>query len=431
MLRKFDTLPLVKPRTLAALALTLVAIGLSSAAVFSTFLEVSRRGEDSAAVARFFMLRHGLGMLGLVAGGAVALARGPRVTAVLGALVAAAGYLATAAGAPLLAGVGAAAFGVGMLRPCPYVIGAEELGWDDPSPAAPAPHRFAAVAAFAAAVGVAMNVGSELGSRLAVSIVNHGGGFALVYRSAGALLALSTALLAAVAVLGRAARGATAGAPAAGPYREAAQAPAAGAPSSGRALRGLAVLFALHVAYSIGSAFGLPLPPPSLLVDVPDLGMGDVETLMTLGEVAVVGGSVVVFVILLVAALKRSTQPPLRLAGAGLVLFAAGAGLLAAGSSWAVLFAVGSVVAAAGGAAVSSVPIAYAAVGVRGRAATLVVAAWSCAGYLVSTLSSALGAVVGVRPLLIVTAVLGLGAGGGLLRYAKALHRQFDPALGP
>jgi len=416
----------MRNRNLGALALVLGALVLESFAFFATAmvlsLDMSHRGESTLAMGQLYTGRQGIVLLGIVAGGAVALALGPRVTAAAGALVAAGGYLAMAAGAPLLVGMGAAAFGAGVLRPCPWVIAAEALAWDEGSPAAPAPHRFAAVAAFAAAAHVAANVGGLLGPMLG-GLLGNWMGFAVVYRSAGASMVLASALLAAAAVLGRAARGAT-GARAAGPYREAAPTAAVSAPSVGRVLEGMAILLVPQAAYWVGSSLGLP--PSSLDTKASTLGI-----LLALANVVGFCASVVVCAILAGAPLGRGTKPPLLFCGAGLLVFASGLGLLAAGSSSVVLFAVGSAVAGAGGAAVSSVPIAYAAIAIRGRAATLFVAGWSVVGALVSPLSTGLGNLDGVRtPLLAVTAALCLSAGVGLLRYGRQLHRYFDPALG-
>ena len=56
-------------------------------------------------------------------------------------------------------------------------------------------------------------------------------------------------------------------------------------------------------------------------------------------------------------------------------------------------------------------------------------AVWSVVGLMASSLSSALAVWEdGRTPLLGVLALLCLGAGVGLLRYGRVLHRYFDPA---
>ena len=73
-------------------------------------------------------------------------------------MVTAAGHVALAAGAPFTPSAILASFGSGMFRPCVFAAAAALLAGDDESPAAPGPHRFAAVSAFVVATYTATNL---------------------------------------------------------------------------------------------------------------------------------------------------------------------------------------------------------------------------------------------------------------------------------
>jgi dipeptide/tripeptide permease len=412
-------------RALAALALLLVALGLERLGYYGSrsflSLELVRSGEAASALGRLYSELRLISIVGIGLGGVVALGVGPRATAAIGALLAAGGHLALAAGAPLLVGAGLIAFGSGVLRPCPVAAAAELLAWDERGPARPGPHRFTAVAAFAVLGYAAINLGSLLGPVIG-GLLRKSAGPALVYGVwAGALVTAALAC-AVAAALGPSRDDAGNPRPEQGPYRAPEPAPPTPAPNAAMALAGLALLVVPEAVSILGTAVS---EPPSSLFSGPNIAW-----LFSVNPAVVVLGSVVVAGLLLAAALQRSTLPPLLLYGVGLALFAVGLGITAlTGVGGAFVFALGEAVRGLGEAAMFGVPLAYAAIAVRGRAATLVVAGWFTVSALVSLVANLLGGFESLHlPLLALCAFAGLAMGAALLALGKKIHLTFfDP----
>jgi hypothetical protein len=414
----------MKPRDLAALALLPAATLLERTAYFGAHASLSfdlyRESSSAAVLGRLHLTLQGLVLLGLLLGAVAALRLGPRVTAALGAALAAAGHVALAMGAPILIGAGVAGVGAGMLRPCPVVIAAGILAWDGDSPEPPPPYRFSAVAAFATVASLAANLGGAFGASSA-GILHEPHG--LAYRVYAALALLAAGLTGAVAVLGRRGRGAGgAEAPAAGPYREALAPRVDDAGPSVKELARLAILGAPQAVYWAGEA--LMKPRPGLGVSA-----GSLQWLHAAATAGTGLASLGLFVALVVESLRRSSRPPLVIPGAGLVILAFGVLTIPlAGSSSAVGFAAGAFVAGTGQAA-AIVLLAYAALAVRGRAATSVVAGWIAAGSVLGAVGGTVAAWDAARvPLSSLCSVLALAGGTALLVRGRALHRAYFDA---
>jgi hypothetical protein len=190
------------------------------------------------------------------------------------------------------------------------------------------------------------------------------------------------------------------------------------------ALGGLLILLAVQAVYSVGAA--VASPPVEMLASA--------RWLSAVSPVAQALSTVLVFPVLLVAAVRRVSAPPLYLCGAGLVVFAAGLAIIAlsGGESAVGYYLLGAVVTGLGEAAAGAVPTAYAAVAVRGRAATLVLAGWLAVLALVRTASHALTGSTPVRIVLLVgSALLTLAAGGALLAFSPRLHCAFFDPVAP
>jgi hypothetical protein len=416
----------MKPRDLAALALLVLAVGLevmvfrgvSTVAGFALY----ERDHAARSLGTFFALSHGVALLGTLVGGALALGIGPRFTAAGGALVATLGCFALAAGVPEEVFY-LVSFGCGVLRPCPIVAAAEVIAWNDPSPDAPGPHRFTLVAAFGAALAVAGNGGGFVAGAFA-NMGRASLGAAVTYGGAGVMLIFATALLTVAAVLGvRWSRGAAA--PVVGPYREP-TAPASVVVPRPRALAGLGKLLGLQVGVVLMEA--LTSPPGALRASA---STASTAWLYALPAAVVVLGSGLTLGVLVVMSIQRSSWPPLLLQGGAMVVFALGLVPLAMTSTSMATFGAGTLLTGLATTAATCVPLAYAALALRGRAATLVVAGWLAIEAVVGQGGTILNFIEPARvPLLVAGALLCLGGGVVLLRFGRTLHRDFDGTEG-
>lgn len=416
-------------RAIAALALLLAAVGLERLGYYTSraFLSIDlmRSGETASSAGTLFAALRLATIVGIVAGGVVALGLGARATAALGALLAAAGHLTLALGAPIAVGAGLIAFGAGVLRPCPVSAAAALLAWDDRGPSRPGPHRFAAVAAFATLAYVAINAGGVLGPAIA-GLLRQAYSFAMIYGVSAGLLLLATIAAAIAALLGLGDDDKDRTRRDQGPYRVPEPVQPSAPLNAGLAFAGLAILLAPEVVSMMGRAVS---EPPTSILSGPNGAW-----IFTVNPVATGFTALLVFAVLLVAALQRSTRPPLQLYGLGLVIFGLGlvfAGVVGVGVGGDAVgvFAVGEAVRGVGEAAMYGVPVAYAAIAVRGPNATLVVAGWLAASSVLGLITNALGAVDLLRALLLWLCVLAaLGGGVALLAFGKKMHGAFfDP----
>jgi hypothetical protein len=412
-------------RGLFALALLLIATCMERFGYYGSrsFLSLDLRAEGATveSIGMTMTALQGLVLVGMIIGGAAAFGIGPRATAAVGALLAAIGHFALAAGAPVVIGAGVVAFGAGVFRPCTFAAAAETLAWDDASPSAPGPHRFAAVTAFAVLSYAAVNVGSLLSPMVAGALRNAQGN-SLVHGVDGGVLILAAMIAGLAAVLGLFGRGGSDSQAAKGPYRDATVQPSFTPAPPGQAVAGLAILLVPQGVFLLATT--LSTPPRGFLSG------RDSMWLYSVNPVVVTIVSMMVFTVLLIAVLQRWTLPPLLIQGAGLVIFSLGLIPIAfAGTSSVALYALGEAITGVGEPPVFAVPVAYAAIAVRGRAAALVVAGWLSIVLVMSMLGGTLNSMEVLRtPLLGLCALLGLGGGAALIAFARTMHRTFfDP----
>jgi MFS family permease len=359
-------------------------------------------------------------VLGLLVGGALAVRLGPRAVALVGVSLAAAGHFALALGGPEMAGAMVVWFGASVARPCLVVVAADVLAWDDEPRTSPPPHRWAAVAAFAIALGGAAELGAMLGTLLDAASMRAtpgGDGPSWLFFATGAATTLATIAAAALVALPILERRAALASSSAGPYRETgapvAKPVAPVGPGPQRALVGLAILFAAGVPHLFAWW------PALLTSDVTP----DETTWLSIATTATSFlAAVVVFAVLGVAFRRRASWPPLLAFGAALAVTGIGVAARSMSPSFAAL-AVGELLVSTASTATWSVPVAYAAVAIRGRAATLVVAGWYALTFAVTTLATPKAH--GIDGTLAIVGALSIGAGLALLKYGRALHARF------
>lgn len=413
---------------LALLAASLCLERLSYYAMRSTLImELRDQNIPMADIGSTYAAMGWISLLATLIGGGLAFAVGPRVVAAIGALVAALGHFAVAAGGPSLATVALVALGSGLLRPCPTAAAAEALSREegDRATAPPSPRRFAAVVAFAVISYGSINVAGMLAPFLGVTVherlgasVSHllSGGVAVL----GALLAVGAALLGAFS-----SRPGEITAGPGGPYRSAERREVAFSSSPGDALAGLAILFASGLLYALGMM--LSDAPPSLSPSA---------WIFSVNPLAVGFSSVGFFCVVLAATIGRWTTPPLHAYGAGLAFFGLGLVPIAVSSQSGdeMVYALGAAMTGFGEVAVGAIGVAYAALAVPPRAAALAVAGWFGISNIVNAVGGlVLGTMDAARTaLLVVVALLCMGLGLALFAAARRLHLAFfDPPPSP
>jgi dipeptide/tripeptide permease len=357
-----------------------------------------------------------LGVLVLVVpllGGVLALALGPRIVAIAGAVVAAVGYALLGTDASRALALVIVGLGVGIFKPCIWAMLADAIT-DEEAPAgageAPrSPRRFALMGAAALASYATINVGAML-APVAASFVAEAKGFGTTFFGLAGTMLVTIVLAAAIAVLPRMGRS-RGSASQASAYRAPASLAIAvppptplGAPMVGLlALLGASIPFELGspVAYSVG--YLLHLPP-------------QVEAVSSFFLVVASAAS---FVLLLVVALSRRSFPLTWAFGGALLVFGVGlVPLLLAGS--AAPFVLGAALTAAAEPLVTAVGLAYAALATGRRSRTLVVGAWLLLTSLLQRLPPSEGA---WRVELAIFAVLAIASGAVLLVVGRRLHR--------
>jgi dipeptide/tripeptide permease len=353
-------------------------------------------------------------------GGALALAIGPRVTAAIGAVLAALGFFLLAAGANG-AFVWVSGLGVGLFKACPWAILAdavarEESPSGDPADAPLSPRRFPLMVAMTAFVYLAINVGAFLSSS-AGALAATRSGFTSVFVAAGVVMVGAVAIAVVIALLPLAMR-AERPKDAHAPYRAPAMpgAPSASVASVGPPLLGLLVLFGAIVPYHLA----LPVTGQAAYF------LQIRSALATVNPLVVIVASALGFAFFLAAALSRWSFPLTWPFGGALVVFGLGLIPIVAASN-ALTFALGTAVTGVAEAIIEAVALAYVALATGRRIATLTVAVWLA---LASVLSFVPVSEVAWRFELAAFAALALLAGALVLIFGRRLHRfAFDPPL--
>ena len=417
----------MSPRRLAALGLLLAATLLERFAFHSgrsSLLEqLQITGGSPTSTGTALVIWQALSLAGMLTAGIAAFGVSPWIVAAVAALVGALGHGALAGGASPTAGGGVVAFAAGALHVATLAAAAEAIARDDESDAPPAPDRFAAVAAFAVLAHAASSVGGTVATG-ALGLLHTLRGTTTIHGAGVVASIVATAAVVIAAVLGLHRARAGDERPTTGPYRAPGAASAKARAPVTAALTGLALLLVPAAASGLGNA--LSWVPPASRVSSYMVWMYAVTAVMS--TVA----SIAVFLVLLVAVVRRSTTPPLLLLGAGLVVAAIGAmafGASSIGGPW--LWTAGSALLAVGGAAAWSIPVAYAALAVRGRAASIVIAGWLVISHVMGNVGGMLVAFPGLQsPIAGLAGLLGLGCGAVLLARGRRLHfRFFDVAV--
>lgn len=416
----------MRSRALLSLAALALAVCLERAGYYGLrsvlMLHLRDSGAEVASVAALFGLSMWVHHGAAVIGGALALAAGPRWTALIGAGVAACGAALFAVDGPAPLAMMVVAAGAGIFRPCPWAAAAETVFAEDDARAVAgvgrmaSSARFATVAAcatlFYACANVAALVATPVTARLFGSV-----GFGAVAWTGAGLDVLAGGCAVVAALIGSGAPIQPGAAPGQGAYRDPAVrvdvvVPASDAP---RAVGGLAILGGVTALYVLAmSASYVPRPRGSLTLAY------------SLNPIVVLVVAAICFFAWLAFALSKSAPPPLLAWGAGLAVFAVGllfTGMALDGDGGAstIPYLGGVVLMAAGEAASGPVGLAYASTTTRTRASTLVVAAFG----LTSAVGGFGAVAMGSRGLILVLAVLLLAAGGVAAARARSLHERF------
>lgn len=371
-------------RAVAALALLVLALGAERCGYYAArsvlVLDLVHNHAQAPAQAlqllRIFTL---VVYASAFAGGGLAFAFGPRITATIGGFVATIGAFALAAGAATTVACFLVAIGAGVMKASPYAAAAEILADEDGGAAQgflPTPRRFASFATFAVVTYGAINLGAFIAPIVAgvFTQTRDGARFGTTYGFAGAMEVLATIFAGATIFLGSStakAMARQAHAPYRGPDGVAPSAPAALAPANDVfvPLTLLGVAFAaMHFVlnHAQPDSFVLRLPQKSLL--------------HTLNPIVVMLMTIPCAVLFFVLALQRSAVPLTRILGAGLAVLAFG-GLIASlaevtGGGSVAIWTPALVLVSIGESIAAPIGLTYAALVLRSRAATMVVAGW-------------------------------------------------------
>lgn len=420
-------------RSWLALALLVFAVAAERCGYYALrsflMIHLTRAGgmsmHDAANVYRTFTI---IAYLAPFAGGGLALLIGPRLTAVIGAIVAAVGAFALATGAPPAVAAMVVALGTGTFKPCPYAAGAEILADEDGGSAqgfAPSARRFASVATFMVVAYAAINLGAFVAPPT-TGLLAETRGVGATFGVAGALDVLA-ALVAGGAFFLGSRRAADLARDAHAPYRAPQGEPQPAPFPAPRSRDDLAVFGPLVL---IGVAF--VLMHIGLDQGTPPYGeLRDARCLMSINPIVVLVLAVPSFALYLVLATQRSPLPLTKVLGPGLLVFSLGIAITTYAHAAHVstgTWAFGLVVMSAGEAIAAPIGLTYAALALRAPRATMVVAGWLSLTVLPGYMLGFGGyeARSNVPPLLFggLSVVTTLGFGLYLLVAGDRVHRQ-------
>jgi hypothetical protein len=347
-----------------------------------------------------------------LAAGGVALRIGPRLTATLGALIAAAGVVLIACNAWLLSGAMLVAVGIAVFRPCLLAASAELM-----SEEALGRQRFLALGAMAMLSGAAYDTARLFAVHGVRALMKHASGGAVIVIAA-ALFMVVAALCASADVI---ARNATSPATVSGPettYRGRVD-PAADALPSARGSHGLGIvallapiMLAVCIAYTLEVPYGARVHGGASSVHL--IARSLVAPVFSVGAI--------------VAIRRRVTWPPIAAFAIALVIYGVGLfpALLTSGRDVILSgpFLASALLCSLATPLMNGVSLAYVALAPRLRYATLTLAAWTVVlealTYPVLRRAWWIG-----RPGLIVLIAAGcIAAGLGIGRVSRDLHRS-------
>lgn len=369
-------------RAVAALALLIVALGAERCGYYASrsvlMLDLRAAGMSGADALTLYRTFTFVAYVAAFAGGGLAFAIGPRMTAAIGAVIAAVGAFSLAGGAPASVASFVLALGAGVFKACPYAAAAEVLADEDGGVAQgflPTPRRFASFATFAVLTYGAINVGAFIAPIVTgvLRTTRDGGGSGSSHAFGGAMDLLA-AILAGISTFLGSGTAKTIAREAHAPYRGPDAMPALQPSPQPRTNDVFVPLTLLGVVF-VAMHFVMDRAQPGTA----ELGMPNSSWLYSMNPIIVLAMTVPCGALFFVLALQRSPLPLTRILGAGIVLFGFGGMLsviaMVAGAGVATWAAVLGVTAIAEAVAFP-LGLTYAALAVRSRAATLVVAGW-------------------------------------------------------
>jgi dipeptide/tripeptide permease len=422
-------------RGLLALALLVPAVILERTAYYAARSVMMQSLVDAsgsyATAARTVTAATTLSFVVSLLAGALALGIGPRATAAIGALVAALGSVVVATDAARGGGVLLIAVGAGIFRPCPWAAAAEIVSAEDGSDGtlAPSPRRFAAVTAITVLLYAGVNLGSLVAPMLARSVTTASSqapafGFAAVLQTLAFFLVAGAAAIGFMGEHKKAAHGAPID-----PYRTATSPAAAhgiaSAPSSsGRGIAGLAILAVPTMLYAGAASMSFPMQAS---------WTAHTSALLSINPFVVVVTSIFVAGMWIAAAALRWSLAPLTVWGIGLAIFGAGLLPTAIGVKPGAphdIYVLGALITGMGETGVGPVGSTYAALAVRSRAATFVVACFSLTSALASWMFARLSSSPSQWTILLALGTICLATGIAFARFGRRMHRLFfDPPV--
>lgn len=428
-------------RAVAALALLLVALAAERCGYYAArsvlMIDLTQHGLSSLEARGLFQMFTILTYGAAFAGGGLAWAFGPRVTAAIGAFVAALGAFALAGGLPAsLSGV-VLGLGVGIFKACPYAAAAEILADEDGGAAQgflPSARRFASFATFAVVGYGAINLGAFIAPLMSATFreARDSGGFTSTYAFAGAL-DLFAALLAGGAIFLTSGTAKTMAQHAHAPYRGPDGAHLPPAPAAPVRTNDVFVPLSLIGLVFVAMHFVMDQAQP----DMRELGLAKASWMFSINPIVGLLMTVPAGALFFVLAIQRSAVPLTRILGAGIAVFSLGAllALLAMATHaglgvWTPALAITAI----GESIAFPLGITYAALAVRSRAATMVVAGWLTLtvipGYLFSTWFTGLRSPAFSTIIVALSALVVLVGAVLVLVHAARLHRDLGGAGG-
>ncbi len=425
------------PRTLLTLILIALAVGAERFAYYGSraflSLDFHQAGQTYERIALAFTTITWASIAGMVIGGAIAYATGPRIVGAIGAGISALALVFLALTNSPAAGFTLLGFGSGVFRFTPWAAAGHALATERDVNGIPFPsgRRFVAMAAFASSIYVMSNISAMIASPILGAIRNMGGR-GISYGIAAVVALIAAALVGASELV---VRGDEAPAQANGPqapndpYRGASQAkpidssPMATIASTG--LAGLAILAIGEAFMSLGTTF-VGMPPLSV-------SSREMTWLFSINPIVVILVNITLAIVFLVGASNRSRSVPLFLFACGTLV--TGFGFLiaaAAQETGALVYALAQVVIGVGEVAFP-IGLAYAALSMRGRGLSLALAMFSATTSIVSASISPMNrAIAGNAGRIGLMVVAGLGAivcGVIFLVKARRIHAYFlEPA---
>lgn len=372
-------------RAVAALALLVFALAAERCGYYAArsvlVLDlVQHRGEAPTQALQLLRLFTFVVYASAFAGGGLAFACGPRITATIGGFVATIGAFALAGGAPPAISCFLIAIGAGVFKGAPYAAAAEILADEDGGSAQgflPTPRRFASFATFAVLTYGAINLGAFIAPIIAGVFrqTRDTGSFGTTYGFAGAMDLLATILAGVTIFLGSntaKTMAQQAHAPYRGPDGVAPAAPVAHAPANDV----FVPLTLLGVAFAAMHFVLNHAQPDPILLRIPRDSF-----IHSLNPVVVLLMTIPCGVLFFVLALQRSAVPLTRILGGGLAVLAFGGllaslALLMSGGTTLAMWTPALILISIGESIAAPIGLTYAALVLRSRAATMVVAGW-------------------------------------------------------